>query len=118
MTIKANSIRSLDQNGLQKKLDELQNELMLEMTQVKAGGRAPNPGRLRNLKKSIAIVLTVIQEKKLNIKRTIKQEPIVKKREEKVKKPKERTKEKKKSEEKPEEKKQQENKKEVDQKNA
>jgi len=69
MTIKAGTLRALDDGALQKKLDELKKDLMIEMTQVKAGGRAPNPGRLKNLKKSIAVVLTVIHERKLDIKR-------------------------------------------------
>ncbi len=72
MKIKTNDLRLLDEGGLQKKLYELQKELLIETTQVKAGGRAPNPGILKNIKKSIAAVMTIIHEKKLNIKRDIK----------------------------------------------
>ena len=108
MAIKANNLRTLDDGALQGKLDELQKELMIEMTQVKAGGRAPNPGRLRTLKKSIAVVLTVMHERRLHIKRKIKE----------IKAPKpEEKKEIKKEEKKPEETKVEE-KKEVKEKNA
>lgn len=79
MSIKTNELRPLDETSLQKKLLELEKELMIEKTQVKAGGRAPNPGKLKVLKKAIAVVRTIIHEKKLNINSNIK--PIVKKME-------------------------------------
>ncbi len=108
MAIKPNELRPLGETELQKKLLELEKELMIENTQVKAGGRAPNPGKLKVLKKSIAIVKTIIHEKKLNIKREIKQ-PVVKKEVEKKQTV---------NDKKEEPKKQQEDKKEVDEKNA
>ena len=85
MVIKANELRLLDELSLQKKLVDLEKELMIETTQVKAGGRAPNPGKIKTIKKAIAVVRTIIHERKLNIKREVKK-TVVKPKEETVKK--------------------------------
>jgi len=85
MAIKANELRLLDELSLQKKLVDLEKELMIETTQVKAGGRAPNPGKIKTIKKAIAVVRTIIHERKLNIKREVKK-TVVKPKEETVKK--------------------------------
>ncbi|MFA5382724.1 MAG: 50S ribosomal protein L29 [Candidatus Micrarchaeia archaeon] len=90
MTSRINNLRVLDENNLQKRFEEIQKELLIETTQVKAGGRAPNPGKLKSLKKLIAIVKTLMNEKKLNIKREIKTPVIKEKTEVKSKKPEEK----------------------------
>jgi len=46
----------------QSKLSELQTELIRLKTMVKAGGSVENPGRVRELRKTIARVLTIDTE--------------------------------------------------------
>jgi len=46
-----------------KKLDELRTELTRLETMVKAGGSIDNPARVRELRKAIARILTIENEK-------------------------------------------------------
>ena len=68
-----------------KKLVELRAELARIKTMVKAGGAVENPTRVRELRKTIAQILTIENEDKLGIRKTA-EEP-VKKPARKVEKP-------------------------------
>jgi len=46
-----------------KKLDELKTELVRLKTMIKAGGSIDNPSRVRELRKTIARILTIESEK-------------------------------------------------------
>jgi len=46
-----------------KKLDELRTELTRLKTMIKAGGSIDNPARVRELRKTIARILTIENEK-------------------------------------------------------
>ena len=63
-----------------KKLSELRAELSRLRTMVRAGGAVENPARIKELRKTIARVLTVESEQKLGIrKKETKQEKPAKK---------------------------------------
>jgi len=64
--MKANEIRNLNNNELNKKLNDLKDELFNLRFQL-AAGQLENPVRIREVRKSIAKVKTVIREKELNI---------------------------------------------------
>jgi large subunit ribosomal protein L29 len=62
-----------------KKLSELRTELARMRTMVRAGGAVENPTRVRQLRKTIAQILTIENEVKLNLRVTTKQEKTDKK---------------------------------------
>jgi large subunit ribosomal protein L29 len=53
-----------------KKLTELRAELARLKTMVRAGGAVENPARIRELRKTIAQILTVENEEKLGLRKT------------------------------------------------
>jgi large subunit ribosomal protein L29 len=55
-------IREMEHDEMEEKLQELRTELTKIKTMIKAGGAIENPGRSRVLKKTIARILTVINE--------------------------------------------------------
>jgi large subunit ribosomal protein L29 len=55
-------IREMNQEEKESKLQELRTELTKIKTMIKAGGAIENPGRSKVLKKTIAQILTVINE--------------------------------------------------------
>ncbi|MBI2545166.1 MAG: 50S ribosomal protein L29 [Candidatus Aenigmarchaeota archaeon] len=61
--MKIKEIRAIDKKELSKKLSELRLELVKEIANVKRGRPIKNPGKIRVLKKSIARVLTVKNQK-------------------------------------------------------
>ena len=58
-------IRAMSSEERRRKLDELRTELVRLKTMVKAGGSIDNPARVRELRKTIARILTIESEKKL-----------------------------------------------------
>lgn len=60
-------LRGMDVETLKSRLLELRNELRVEKGHIAGGGRATNPGRIRELRRSIARVLTVLKEKGVEI---------------------------------------------------
>ncbi|MEM3555341.1 MAG: 50S ribosomal protein L29 [Candidatus Micrarchaeia archaeon] len=65
--LRASELRQMDVDALKSKLAELKNELRVERGHVAGGGRATNPGRIREVRRSIARVLTVLKEKGVEI---------------------------------------------------
>lgn len=55
-------IHEMSNEEREEKLQELRTELSKLKTMIKAGGAIENPGRTRVLKKTIARILTVINE--------------------------------------------------------
>jgi len=53
-----------------KKLSELRTELARLRTMVRAGGAVENPTRIRELRRTIAQILTIENENKLGIRKT------------------------------------------------
>jgi large subunit ribosomal protein L29 len=62
MVLKAKEIRGMSADDRQKKLRELREELMHERGMSAMGGSTPSPGKIRQLRMSIARILTVMRE--------------------------------------------------------
>jgi len=60
--LRMDEIRKMSREEREEKLQELRTELTKLRTMIKAGGAIENPGRTRVLRKTIARILTVINE--------------------------------------------------------
>jgi len=60
--IRMKDIRTMSSEDRKKKITELRTELVRLKTMVKAGGSLDNPSRIRELRKTIARILTVENE--------------------------------------------------------
>lgn len=63
--VKIKQIREMKPEDLNKKISELKLELSKELGNVKMGRPVKNPGKIHELKKSIARLLTIQHENKL-----------------------------------------------------
>ncbi|MCS7113285.1 MAG: 50S ribosomal protein L29 [Nitrososphaerota archaeon] len=63
--LRVKDIRAMSSVERRQKLLELQNELMRMKTTVKSGGAVENPGRIRELRRAIARILTVEREEQV-----------------------------------------------------
>jgi len=88
--LRVKEIRSMSSEDRQKRLGELQTELVRLKTMVKAGGSIENPARVRLLRKTIARILT-IENEPMPVKKEKRKKK--KKKKEEEKKPKESKKE-------------------------
>ncbi len=57
-------LRTLSHGELQKRLGEFKKELLKLNAQVASGASVANPGKLRETKKNIARILTLLNQKK------------------------------------------------------
>lgn len=62
--LRVEDIRGMSSEQCNEKLGELRTELVRLRTMVKAGGMVENPSRIRELRKAIAQILTVENERK------------------------------------------------------
>jgi len=62
MVIKSKEIREFTKEEKHEKLEELKKELMHEKGVAAMGGSPPSPGKIRQLRTSIARMLTIMQE--------------------------------------------------------
>ena len=62
MVLKAKEIRQLKPEERREKLNELKNELMHERGVAAMGGSPPSPGKIREIRMSIAKLLTIMRE--------------------------------------------------------
>jgi len=60
--LRVKEIRDLSAEDRRKKLLELQTELVRLKTMIKAGGAIENPARVRELRKTVARILTIESE--------------------------------------------------------
>ncbi len=60
--IRVNEIREMTPEARDAKLQELRTELTKIRTMIKAGGSIANPGRAKVLRRTIAKILTIINE--------------------------------------------------------
>ncbi len=60
--LRLKDIRAMSSEDRRKKLTELRTELMRLKTMIKAGGAVENPGRIRELRKTVARILTIENE--------------------------------------------------------
>lgn len=61
--IRKKEIRGFDEPTLDAKLEELLQELNREQGTVASGGKASNAGRIRELRRTVARILTIKREK-------------------------------------------------------
>jgi large subunit ribosomal protein L29 len=61
--MKFKELRSLDDKSLMSKLDELKMDLLKENSQVATGTTPKSPGHLKEIKKTIARINTVLNER-------------------------------------------------------
>ncbi len=69
--MKSSKIRELAESELQTKLFDFQKELNSERGLLASGGRASNSGKLRELRKAVARIMTIMHERKLGIARPL-----------------------------------------------
>lgn len=62
--MKIKEIRAMDKGSLDKALDDIRNELIKINAQIAIGTTPKSPGRVKQLKKTVAKILTVRREKK------------------------------------------------------
>lgn len=60
--LRVREIRQMPAEERRKKLDEIRTELVRLKTTVASGGTVENPGRIKELKKTIARILTIEKE--------------------------------------------------------
>jgi large subunit ribosomal protein L29 len=57
-------IRGMSEEQIEKQLKDLRNELLKERAITATGGAPENPGRIRELRRTIARILTIQKEEK------------------------------------------------------
>jgi len=62
--VRAKELRKLKPEDLNSQLQELKLELMKELSNVKMGRPVKNPGKIKEIKKNIARILTIKRELK------------------------------------------------------
>jgi len=62
----ADELREKSEDELNQQLQDLQKELVTERGQIEVGGFAENPGQIAEMKKSIARIKTILNEKSSN----------------------------------------------------
>ncbi len=70
--MKKSKIREMADAELSAKLYEFQKELNSERGLLASGGRTSNPGKIKELRRSVARALTILHERKLGIVRKVK----------------------------------------------
>jgi large subunit ribosomal protein L29 len=62
--VRAKEIRGMTDDQVNKQLKDLQNELLKERAITATGGAPESPGRIRELRRTIARILTIQKEEK------------------------------------------------------
>jgi len=65
--LRAEEMREMTDEELQNELEDLQSELLTQTSIQAAGGAPDNPGRIREMKKTIARIKTIQRERELGI---------------------------------------------------
>lgn len=65
--LRMKDIREMPPQERRRRLEEIRTELIRLRTMVEAGGAVENPSRIRELRKTIARILTVENEEKLGV---------------------------------------------------
>lgn len=68
--LRVKEIRGMPSEERMKKLGEFRTELLRLKTMVRAGGTVENPARIKQLRKTIARMLTIENEQKLGLAKT------------------------------------------------
>lgn len=67
--LRIKELRAMSDKELEEKLNELSLELMLLREKIKAGGAVENSGKIREIKRTIARILTIKRERELGTRR-------------------------------------------------
>jgi large subunit ribosomal protein L29 len=67
--LKARDIRTMKDADLEKQLKDLRNDLLKQRAITATGGAPESPGRIRELRRTIARILTIQKEKSGEVKR-------------------------------------------------
>jgi large subunit ribosomal protein L29 len=62
--VRSKEIREMSDEQIEKQLKDLRNELLKERAITATGGAPENPGRIRELRHTIARILTIQKEEK------------------------------------------------------
>lgn len=62
--VRAKEVREMSDEQIEKQLKDLRNELLKERAITATGGAPENPGRIRELRRTIARILTIQKEEK------------------------------------------------------
>ncbi|MDF2957333.1 MAG: Ribosomal protein L29 [Candidatus Alkanophagales archaeon MCA70_species_1] len=62
--LRMDEIRKMSDAELREELRELSMELLRERTKIAAGGALENPGRVREIRRTIARIKTVLEERR------------------------------------------------------
>jgi large subunit ribosomal protein L29 len=65
--LRVKEIRDMSPEDRMKKLGELRTELLRLKTMIRAGGTVENPARIKELRKTIARILTIENEHRLGL---------------------------------------------------
>ena len=68
--LRVKEIRDMPPKERMEKLGELRTELLRLKTMIKAGGTVEDPSRIRELRKTIARILTIENEQKIESRKT------------------------------------------------
>lgn len=68
--LRVKEIRDMPSEERMKKLNELKTELARLKTMIEAGGTVENPARIKELRKTIARILTIEKEQKIKPEKT------------------------------------------------
>ena len=68
--LRVKEIRDMPSEERMKKLGELRTEVLRLKTMIKAGGTVEDPARVRELRKTIARILTIENEQKIESRKT------------------------------------------------
>lgn len=61
--LKTSELREMGKDELQEKLNDLKKEIVEEKGQIETGGFADNPGRIKEMRRTIARIKTVLKER-------------------------------------------------------
>lgn len=65
--LRVKEIRDMSSEERVKRLDEMRTDILRLKTMIKAGGTIENPARIREIRKTIARILTIEHEEKLKL---------------------------------------------------
>lgn len=60
---KIHELREMDEEELKEQLTQLKNDLAQEESSIASGTQADNPGKIKEIKRTIARILTVLNER-------------------------------------------------------
>lgn len=61
--LKADEIREMSEDEARERLNDLKKEIVEEKGQIETGGFAEDPGRIKEMRRTIARIKTVLNEK-------------------------------------------------------